>query len=185
MDDDSDSDVDQMYIKTFGMDINSISRTDDVIKKKLQVNDVSLEMNLDTEAAVSVLPERMFNTKFPKLKIQPSDIVLKTYTGERLKPVGVGKVSVKYQNQCKNLKLYVVKNTGVTLFSRDWLKHITLNWLEIKTAVISKTQGNLNTLLEKHSSVFKEDWGTLTGIKAKLTLKPDTTPTFVKARHVQ
>lgn len=68
-------------------------------------------MDLDTGAAVSVLPERMFNTKFPKLKIQPSDIVLKTYTGERLKPVGVGKVSVKYQNQCKNLKLYDVKNT--------------------------------------------------------------------------
>lgn len=68
VDDDSDSDVDQMYIKTLGMDINSISRTDDVIKKNPQVNDVSLKMDLDTGAAVSVIPERMFNTKFPKLK---------------------------------------------------------------------------------------------------------------------
>lgn len=64
-------------------------------------------------------------------------MVLKTYTGKKLQPVGVVEVSVKYQN----LKLYLV-----TLFGRDWLKHITLNWLEIKTGVTSKTQGNLNTL---------------------------------------
>lgn len=50
--------------------------------------------------------------------------------------------------------------------------------------VASKTQRNLNTPLDKHSSVFKEDWGNLKGIKANLTLEPDATPTFVKARHV-
>lgn len=58
-------------------------------------------MNLDTGAAVFVIPLKIFNTKFPKLKKQPSDIVLKTSTGERLKSVGVVEVSVKFQNQCK------------------------------------------------------------------------------------
>lgn len=98
MDGDSDSDIDQIYIKTLGMDINSINRADDVIKITPQVNDVSLEMELDTGAAVSVIPEEISNTKFPKVKIQPSDIVLKTYTGERIKPVSVAEVSLKYQN---------------------------------------------------------------------------------------
>lgn len=45
---DGDSDVNQTYIKTLGMDINSTNRADDVIKITPQVNDVSLEMELDT-----------------------------------------------------------------------------------------------------------------------------------------
>lgn len=98
IDGDSDSNVDLMNIKTLGMDINSINRADDVIKITPQANDVSVEMGLDTGASAFVIPEENFNTK---VKIQPSDIVLKTYTGERMKPVGVAEVNVKYQNQCK------------------------------------------------------------------------------------
>lgn len=56
-------------------------------------------MELDTGAAVPLISEKIFNTKFPKLKIQPSIIILKACTGERLKPVGVVGVSVKYQDQ--------------------------------------------------------------------------------------
>lgn len=63
-----------------------------------------------------------------------------------------------------------MKNAGVALFGRHWLKHITLNRLEIKAVVASKTQRNLNTLFDKQSIVFQEDWGTLKGIKAKLTM---------------
>lgn len=36
---------------------------------------------------MSVIPEKIFNTKFPKLKIQL--VILMTYTGERLKHAGV------------------------------------------------------------------------------------------------
>ena len=48
----------------------------------------------------------------------------------------------------------------------------------------SKSQDSLKTILDKHASVFQDDWDTLKGIKAKLTLKPETSPKFVKARHV-
>lgn len=64
-------------------------------------------MEIDTGVVVSVIPEKIFNIQFPKLKIQPSDIELKTYTEERLKPVSVVEISVKYHNQCKNLKIYI------------------------------------------------------------------------------
>lgn len=45
---DGDSDVNQTYIKTLEMDISSTNRADDIIKITPQVNDVSLEMELDT-----------------------------------------------------------------------------------------------------------------------------------------
>ena len=179
-----ESDDDPIYIKTLERDINSMSKSDDVIKITPLVNSINLEMELDTGAAVSVIPEKIFMEKFPSVKMKPSDIVLKTYTGERMKPVGVADVDVKYQKQHKNLKLYVVRKAGVTLFGRDWLKHITLNWPEIKAVRVCKTDENLKTVLDKHASVFKDDWGTLNGIKAKLTVKPDAKPKFIKARQV-
>lgn len=43
---DSDSDVDHMYIKTSGIDINYVNRDDDVIKITPQINDVIFEMEL-------------------------------------------------------------------------------------------------------------------------------------------
>lgn len=125
--DSPDSNGDQIYIKTLEMDINSMSRSDDGIKITPLVNSVSLEMELDTGAGVSVIPEKIFKEKFPNVEMKPSDTVLKTYTGQRIKPVGLAEVSVRYQNQSKNLKLYIVKKVRVTLFGRDWLKHITLN----------------------------------------------------------
>lgn len=182
--DSSESDDDPMYIKTLERDINSMSKSDDVIKIIPLVNSVSLEIELDTGAAVSLITEKIFMEKFPSVKMKPSDIVLKTYTGERMKPVCVADVDVKYQKRQKNLKLYVVRKAGVTLFGRDWLKHITLNWPEIKAFKVCKTDEHLKTVLEKHASVFNDDWGTLKGIKAKSTVKPDAQPKFVKTRQV-
>jgi hypothetical protein len=63
------------------------------------VNTVDLEMELDTRVGVSVIPEKVFEQKFPNAKLKPSDIVLKTYSGQKMKPVGLADVRVKYQNQ--------------------------------------------------------------------------------------
>ena len=102
--------------------ISILSKSDDVIKITPQVNSISLEMEMDPGAAVSVIPGKIFMEKFPNVKMKPSDIVLKAYTREKIKPVGVADVDVKYQTQLKNLKLYVVRKAGITLFVQDWLK---------------------------------------------------------------
>lgn len=48
MDIDRDNNVDQKHIKTLGMEKYSINTTDDVIEITPQINDVSIEMELDT-----------------------------------------------------------------------------------------------------------------------------------------
>jgi hypothetical protein len=45
-------------------------------------------MELDTGAAVSLLPESVVKSQFPQLQLVPSSIRLKTYTGEVLKVLG-------------------------------------------------------------------------------------------------
>ena len=62
-----------------------------------------------------------------------------TYTGEKIKPVGVADIDVKCQKQHKNLILYVVRKARVTLFGRDWLKHIA--WRPAAGSIFFKEQG--------------------------------------------
>ena len=47
-----------------------------------------LEMEVDTGAAVSILPYREYERSFNHLALKPSRVKLKTYSGERITPKG-------------------------------------------------------------------------------------------------
>ena len=138
-------------------------------------------------SAVSVLPLSKYNTTFKSSKLLPTTTVLKTYTGEKIQPVGVLNVQVKYREEMQKLNLYVVETEGPALFGRDWLGKITLDWKAINT-LATTPPGNLSTrlqeILDKYSDVFEEDIGLLKTTKAKLNLKENSQPKFCKARQV-
>ena len=91
-----------------------------------------LQMELDTGSAVSVIPLSKYNTTFKSSKLHPTTTVVKTYTGERIQPVGVLNVQVKYKEEMQKLNLYVVETKGPALFGRDCLENITLENITIK-----------------------------------------------------
>ncbi|XP_042625658.1 uncharacterized protein K02A2.6-like [Cyprinus carpio] len=112
--------------------------------------------------------------------------MLKTYTGEPLAPEGVIKVQVRLNKQCADLPLYVVKVDAPALFGREWLRVIKLNWKDLKTVHVmeQKEKDNLETVLKRHSAVFSNSLGTMKGIKATLTIKPNSVPKFCPPRNV-
>lgn len=57
---------------------------------------------------------------------------MKTYTGEKLIVLGQMQVKVYYNHQEKNLPLLVVAGKGPSLWGRNWLREIKLNWALIK-----------------------------------------------------
>ena len=61
----------------------------------------------------------------------------------------------------------------------NWAEICKLHYSPSKTA---KTK--VQDVLDRHKSVFGDDWGTMKDIKAKLSLKPDAKPELVKARPV-
>ena len=87
---------------------------------------------------------------------------------------------VKYNHQEENLPLLVVKGDGRSLFGRNWFSHISLNWGEIHQVYSS----SLKAVLDRQAAVFQEGLGKLKRYKAKITLDPQATPRFCKARPV-
>ncbi|XP_061152316.1 uncharacterized protein K02A2.6-like [Syngnathus typhle] len=159
----------------------------DVIWLTPKINGVPLKMELDTGSALSIISFNDYKKMFPDTKLSRTSVKLKTYTGEKVAPLGKLKVKVKYRNQKCNLELFVLKEGGVPLFGRRWLRQIKLNWHEIKSMHIASkqlTDMKLTEILDKHAHVFSEGIGTMKHIKARLELEEGAKAKFHKARPV-
>ena len=97
------------------------------------INGKWLNMEVDTEAEVSIISEKTREEIFPEEKLRPSDLKLKTYTIESMKVTGtcILNVKVQYEDQFKKLVLVVTAGNGPSLLGRNWLNHIKLNWKKL------------------------------------------------------
>ena len=145
----------------------------------------ALEMEVDTGASLSVISEGTYKNLISENRATPlekSGIVLRTYTGEEVKPEGVCTVDVDYEGGKYSLPLLVVSGEGPPLLGRNWLEEIKLNWPRIKQ--LTAHDKRLSEILQKHAQLFGEGLGTLQGTKAKTHVDPTATPIFHKARPV-
>ena len=61
-----------------------------------------------------------------------TSVQLKAYTNKQVNVLGEINVKMVCGNQRKILPLIVVEDDGHSLFGRNWLNEIQLNWCEIK-----------------------------------------------------
>ena len=158
--------------------INSLNnQPDSCISVELLINGTPLKMTLDTGASVTIISTATWKEYLPNLKLQHSNMLLKTYTGDPLKLQGKAKVTVCYKGQTVKLPLVVVKGNGPSLLGHNWLSKITLDWHEIKYVSTALVE-----LLQKYRTLFNDQLGTMVGVQAKLAVKPDAKPKFCRAR---
>lgn len=146
----------------------------------VKVNNQDLEMELDTGASLSIISEKIFKSVFKdSIRLDSTNISLRTYSGELLPVLGTVDVEVVYDSQTVTLPIVVIKGQGSSLFGRNWLKHIKLNWSTINTV---RFQSSVSELIQKHSKVFRKELGTLQGTEAKIFVPSNAQPRFFKPR---
>ena len=178
---DNDQQGDILYVNSMRSErINKIT-------VKPQIDGKAVEMEVDTGAAATLIPIDKFRQHFGDVKLDPPRSTLKTYSGETLSQAGCKEVNVTYNGQNRKLTLCVVNSTGPILLGRDWLRYIRLDWNKlipvhnVNTDTVNKS---VDDILKKHQSVFEDGIGHVKGIRAKLVLKENATPKFMKARPV-
>ena len=107
---------------------------------------------------------------------------LKTYTGEPMPEAGEIDVEVQYGSQLCTLSLTVVECSGPSLFGRDWLRHLTLNWKTTGLATLDTSRTEVEALQKKYKEVFSPGLGTLRNFKAHITVKQGACPVFHRPR---
>lgn len=133
---------------------------------------------------ISVISQKDYEKYFSDLDINDTELKLKTYSGEEIQINGMIKCEVKLDGQNKQLNLYVVENgDSKPLFGREWLHELQLDWVTIKALKVQSLK-QVEDLKSKYKEVFTPELGKLKDVKAKLHLKENTTPKFVKARPV-
>ena len=148
----------------------------------VSINGQNVDMEIDTGAAVTVMPEGSINVK-PK----PTQKKLRSATGQLLELAGEATVEVKVGRAKKTLTLYMTKGRCPALFGRswirvffgkDWRKKLTATWMNVvQEQGSSRLQQTLNQYAD---TVFKPGLGKLKNIKAHLQLKP-AKPKFCKS----
>lgn len=149
----------------------------------VQVNDVPLQMEVDTGATLSVIGEatyhQMWGDKPPPLT--NSNVRLRTYTGEDIPVTGTLEVEVRHAAQQKQLTLIVTKGSGPSLLGRNWLTELRIDW---KTTYQIQESTALTAVLDAHQAVFRKELGTITCAKAELHVDPQVPPVFHRPRTV-
>ena len=112
-----------------------------------------------------------------------TSIKLRTYTGETLKILGSIQVRVDYQGQVEQLPLLVVNGTGPSLLGKDWMSKIRLDWGRLLHTIQVDT-ADVDTVLQKHATVFKNELGLVKNMTAKIHVDAQAKPRFCKARTV-
>ena len=173
-----DSDESDQSYNFFAME----SKAGTPIQVNLTVNQKPLTMELDTGASYSLISEQTYKATWPEERpsLQQSSVKLHTYTGEQVVVVGSVTVTICYNTQVVELPLLIVKGEGPSLFGRNWLNKIQLDW----RAINQVTSHVHNKVLDKYPEVFKDELGTLQGTRAKIHVDPQATPRFFKPRSV-
>jgi hypothetical protein len=137
-------------------------------------------MEVDTGAAVSLISFETYEIHMRDVPLLPSNARIKTYTGEVIKVMGQLNLDVVYNMQQARLPLLVVDGNGPSLFGRNWLRKIKLDWYNI--CIVRDSE--LDNLCQKYSNIFKSGLGKYSGPPASIRIKPSAQPKFCKARPV-
>ncbi|XP_072140440.1 uncharacterized protein [Dermacentor andersoni] len=159
----------------------------------MKVNDVTIPMELDTGAAVTVMPFKQYRQFLSSARLNPTEVKLRTYTGALVIPKGVLQVKVQHGGNTASLPLYVVDQGGPPLLGWEWLQTIRLEWNKIwnvhhlprsELPFSCRLEERLHALIAKYDSLFQDELGMITEERAELYFKPNQAPKFLKARNV-
>ncbi|XP_046404180.1 uncharacterized protein LOC124169583 [Ischnura elegans] len=128
MNDDDDFDLSGVFnLQNVKMSINQVRVKP--IHVNLKVEGQTLMFEVDSEACVSVISQKCYELYFNHITLQPTDLLLSSYTNEKIKPIGKLSVNVEHNNLQKTLDLFVLKTGANPLMGRDWIKafHVTIS----------------------------------------------------------
>ncbi|XP_053698840.1 uncharacterized protein K02A2.6-like [Sabethes cyaneus] len=160
------------------------------------VNKVTIRFEVDTGAPVTIISTEDKKNLFRAEKHLPSDLELVSYCNSRIYVEGMLKITAEYREQSFMLPLYVSNVRKQPLLGRQWITAMQIDLNDVAfagvhtvnsvatNAVPKITPTFVRSLVGKYANVYDESIGRIKGLQARLCLKPNARPVYVKARQV-
>lgn len=172
-----DSDTDSEEVNFYNL---SCDGGDDPYYVDLQVETLPLRFEVDTGCKFSAISKSCYNDLFNGIELHKKTLILKSYTGDVIKPLGFINVKVSYGTLSYSLPLYVIENGGPPLMGRTWIRMLNVNINDCYNLTHERHDSTVETLRKEYPEVFADGLGTCK-IRMQLHLS-DKTPVYVKAR---
>ena len=162
------------------------------LKVEMKVNNKNINFEVDTGLGKTLISETTYQEKLSNYKFTNTKIAIKTYANESLNVLEKLVTAQFKENIFANFPLYVIAGDSANLLGRNWLSEVKLDWAILfnrckEKLNISKTDTiseKLETLVKNYSEIFSSELGTIKGVKAKINVKANSQPKFMKARGV-
>ncbi|XP_061721065.1 uncharacterized protein K02A2.6-like [Cydia pomonella] len=155
---------------------------------KIIVQGIDLDMECDTGSAISCVSKKVYEQLFSQLILEDSNVRLRYYTGELVKPVGVVKPLVKYKDRQEYLEMYVIENAKSILIGRQWLAELNIpiptpcRPRSVNSTEVNDNEFNLAHFSSRFCDVFADGLGRFTGGRVSIHLREGARPVFLRAR---
>ncbi|XP_011883701.1 PREDICTED: uncharacterized protein K02A2.6-like, partial [Vollenhovia emeryi] len=148
----------------------------------VKVNGIPHRMEMDTGCERSIISKEFWE-ELGKPALAKSTLQFRTYTNQIFYAMGELECNLNYNN--KTIKHVFPITRGSSLFGRDLLHKINVNWSEIvaQCNYIDKSL-SLQEVLKEFADIFEEPKGYIKNFKAKIILKDDAIPKFMKPRPI-
>ncbi|XP_018406799.1 PREDICTED: uncharacterized protein K02A2.6-like [Cyphomyrmex costatus] len=160
----------------------------------LLVNNKRIRFEVDSGSAVTIMNCEQVRALFPGSTIFRTNLNLISYSKTIVKILGYISVYVQGNETRKKLNIYLTELDKEPLLGREWIRQLkgqrgVPEFLECKLLEnINSTPRNFHNRLQLSLRKFEEirepTLAKITGIQARLTMKPDATPVYLKARSV-
>ena len=157
---------------------------DDATHLKVYLDEVPIEMLLDTGAALSIINTETFRRiqqHSSTASLRPSQARLQTYTGQPIPVLGAAEFTVRYGTTEASLSAQVVDGAGPNLLGRDWLNRLGVTPGHVN---LVEHDTKLKEVLDRHADVFDGGLGCLKDVQIDLTMDEKVKPKFFKPRTV-
>ncbi|XP_029690263.1 uncharacterized protein K02A2.6-like isoform X1 [Takifugu rubripes] len=179
---DSDSSEEGLSAKINTVKVLSVDERSDGFWINAELEGHSVKMQIDTGSKASIVSFKTYKKCLKHLQLRPSDTVFRAYTGHPVQMKGMTDVLVHCNGWSETLPVYVTRDNLTAFMGRTWLRKIRLDWQEVRKLSTHSTQ--LQSILEKHDQIFRDELGSMKDITVKLHVKPGSEPVFRKARPV-
>ncbi|KAL3184399.1 hypothetical protein MRX96_031949 [Rhipicephalus microplus] len=141
--------------------------TEQPYEVEVQIAGQLVKMQVDTGAAVSLVPECVYRQLKQPPQLAKCEMKLKTYGGATLQVKGQAEVLVDYKGQRKVLPIIAVPGEKPALLGRDWIANLGMDLNSIHEV---HAQPSVDSILSRYASIFSPGLGLIKGYQAKLVL---------------
>lgn len=139
-----------------------------------------LLMEVDSGASVSVMAKSRLQQLLPSVPVQPSQVFLRSFSGELKKVQGKADVRVKFQGKEAQLPIFLTGDGSPTLLGRNWMHELGIGISDVEVSIHALS--DIKHLVQDYSEVFEDGLGTFRGTKASIHVPSDAPPRFFKPR---